>query len=171
LLGGRLTELAAIENGVGLTTLRTWMAKGDEENADPLYRDFRRAIKSALQQAKQKSIDAIMEARDGVKTTKIKTVEKTETVIIDGVPVTRTTKTTTQEVGSARYWQAAAWLLERQYPEEFARVYRPDDDRDDDDSGPKLIRRGMMGPGEESVIDVEATEVEPKELTQGERAR
>ena len=156
---GRTNQLAAIENGIGVSTFCLWQAIGRGEKPEQCYLDFLDAVEGARLVAKQKCIDAIMEARDGIKTTKIKTVKKTEQVIIDGKPVTRTTDVTTREVGNVKSWQAGAWLLERQYPAEFGRVNRPDDLGDSDDVGPKQIKRGMLGPGDEPAIDIEATDL------------
>lgn len=62
LQAGNYVETAARYAGVAPTTFYRWMEQGEQDGANPLYREFRDAVESARAQAEVRSIALIQQA-------------------------------------------------------------------------------------------------------------
>jgi len=145
--GNYSKESAAIFAGISSRTMYAWLAKGRGEKPKPVYKQFLQGVEKALAESKARSIATIERARDTTHKKHVKKVVQTRELIIKGVSATEITTTETHDVIEVANWQPAAWLLERRFPDEFGRRDRRDEE-DESDTGPRLIKRGMPGPGE-----------------------
>jgi transposase len=59
---GNYLEVAAQYAGIGATTLYRWMALGEDETADDIYREFRQAVESARSAAEVRNVALIQKA-------------------------------------------------------------------------------------------------------------
>lgn len=120
--------------GVGESTIHRWRQQGEAEGGE-LGELVDRLAKAKLSWKRYNLARIASAARGGEETTK--RVTKYDR---DG-NVTETVETTTTHASS---WQAAAWILERLSPAEFAKVSRLDISGDEQDARP----------GEGSAADV-----------------
>lgn len=104
--------------GIGTTTFDTWMEKGKDKKK-PAYYNFRKRVKKIKAQMEREALGAIKNAYKGGAT-----IQETKmTVKPKGTEITKITK----EVGPL--WQAAAWLLERRFVEDYGRYKAEDNGR------------------------------------------
>ena len=113
---GATFAIAARLSGVSYHTVREWRKRGLESDPNDrsaqIFRDFVDAIEVALVQRKNVLIGQVQRGARGEEPTRVRQVE---TVNAKGEVTSRKT---------IREWDGArlsAWLLERQYPDEFGR--------------------------------------------------
>jgi len=98
--------------GVAEGTGREWLSRGLGTHSDrpdyAVFAEFAEAIKKAEFEFKQDAIANISKAAKGSKSVRVK-----EGVDRNGEPIIETSTETRSS------WQAAAWLLERKYPQEW----------------------------------------------------
>lgn len=107
---GNYVETAAAACGVSKVTLYDWLKRGARAKAGK-FRDFSDAVAEATARAEARDLLAIDRAAAGhdvVKTTRKVGSDKT----------VEETTTTTRESD----WRAAAWRLERKYPDRWGRI-------------------------------------------------
>jgi hypothetical protein len=110
-LAAGLTRVCASERaGIADRTLRRWLAKASN---DPAMASFLSAIKKAERDAEAKNVRIILAACEGGQVLDRKTTTHTKR---DG-----TTETEVTEKYSQGQWQAAAWWLERKFPESWGK--------------------------------------------------
>lgn len=107
--------------GVSHEAFMTWMRIGrDEPDTHPVHAQFRRRVIEIRRLLEAESHDIIRRAARGGD----EVVETTVKMSPNGPEVTRTVKK------ERKQWQAAAWYLERRYPEDYAqRFISPGDDK------------------------------------------
>lgn len=110
---GAYIETAAALAGVHKGTFYTWLKLGAKDEGEKLYRDFNAAVEKALAESERDDLAVIEKASRGYEVIKTKIV-----TYKDG-----TVEETTER--SAKFdWQAAAWRLERRFPERWAKIDR-----------------------------------------------
>ncbi|OGG56630.1 MAG: hypothetical protein A3F84_08380 [Candidatus Handelsmanbacteria bacterium RIFCSPLOWO2_12_FULL_64_10] len=110
---GCYVETAAALAGLHKDTFYAWLKKGAQEDGEKIYRDFSAAVEKALAESERDDLAVIEKAGRGYEVTKEKTV-----VYKDG------SVETTTETSTRFNWQAAAWRLERRFPERWAKIDR-----------------------------------------------
>lgn len=127
---GVSVEVACANAGISPATHYNWMKQARDELArvadnprasvrkqyQPQV-EYLEAVEKALTDAYVRNLGIVQAAAQGGRVTKSVTHE---TVDADG----NVTGRRTEEHRSAPQWQAAAWFLERRFPEEFARTYK-----------------------------------------------
>lgn len=140
---GNYMETAASFAGINKDTLFAWLKRGKRDKSGP-YRDFSDAVSRALAEAETSALASIEQAASGG-TVVAKTTVITETVTKSG---TTTHKTVTTETYQPPQWQAAAWRLERRFPDRWALAKRGEEDSAIQQATPllgeflKVIREG-----------------------------
>lgn len=130
--GMSLADCAAVA-GIGKTTLIDWISDGRLATAGSPLAVFATDMEKARLTWKRSMLQVIARAADGSgKTTRVKYGPNGDVV-------------ETVETEHPMAWQAAAWLLERTWPEEFARVTRMEAFTTDPDEPP----------GPQGEVDVE----------------
>jgi len=109
---GNYINVACRAAGIAQRTYERWIARGEEEKSGR-YVAFVAAIKKAEASAEQHCIDLIEGAAVGPVTT-TKTVNKPN-------PDGQGTIEEVTETVAPGSWHAAAWLLERKYPDRWGR--------------------------------------------------
>ena len=110
---GCYVETAAALAGVHKDTFYSWLKKGAKDEGEKVYRDFNAAVEKALAESERDDLAVIEKASRGYEVVKTKVV-----TYKDG-----TTEETTER--STKFdWQAAAWRLERRFPERWAKIDR-----------------------------------------------
>ena len=96
--------------GIDYSTYRTWLKKGLDSNY-PVHAAFRRRINKILANIEMKKLRTIQKAAEGYlqRDKKVKISKRGKTTII-----------TIRDV--APDWKAAAWILERRYPERYGKA-------------------------------------------------
>lgn len=124
---GNYIETAAAYAGISKDSLYKWLKKGAKSRNSPnplsedeLYRSFSYAMEKALADSEAHDVAVIAQAARGGAIIGRKTITK-HTVGDDGRPIETTT---TEEDLAAPVWQAAAWRLERKFPEKWGRRER-----------------------------------------------
>jgi hypothetical protein len=135
---GLFDQQIALENGVDVSTLKSWVERGlDEEGIEP-YRSFAEDYIREAIALEQRLLTTVMEASEPYAATK-------ETIEIEAVAagfnetdwddvesydsppgsklVRRTTKSRESRRGD---WKAAAWVLERRWPLRWSSSRQPD---------------------------------------------
>ena len=121
--GMSLADCAAVA-GIGKTTLIDWISDGRRATAGSPLAVFATDLEKARLTWKRSMLQVIARAADGgAKTTRVKYGPNGKVV-------------ETVETEHPMAWQAAAWLLERTWPEEFARVTRMEAFTTDTDETP-----------------------------------
>lgn len=117
---------AARHAGIGKSTFYRWKAKAENAKSG-LFRELREAIKKANVEAEghllgiiQKTAKGGLTVTETVEEYEVKDGEKT---IIKGKTTRKTTLPT---------WTAAAWILERRFPDKYGRFVQPRGDEEDD---------------------------------------
>lgn len=95
--------------GIDYSTYRTWLAKGKNPSY-PVHAVFRRRVKKILASIELKKLQTIQKAAEGylLRDKKIKISKKGKTTII-----------TVREIPID--WKAAAWILERRFPDRYGK--------------------------------------------------
>lgn len=102
-------ETAAAYAGIEKDTFYRWLKMGARAKSGP-YREFSDAIKQTMGEAEVRDLAVISKAANGYDVVKTKRV-----IGSDG-------KVETEETTSREFsWQAAAWRLERKYPQKWGR--------------------------------------------------
>jgi hypothetical protein len=109
---GAYVETAAALAGVNKTTFYDWLRKGARAKRGA-YHDFSLAVEEALAQSEADDLAVIEKAGRGYEVRRTKAVRSE-----DG------TVETTVETSTRFDWQAAAWRLERRFPERWGRSAR-----------------------------------------------
>ncbi len=128
ILAGAPQAVAAAHGGIAESTHHAWCARGRAAQeaaesgrpvpeADGPYRDYLTAVEHARREWELRQIALIQRAAQGQPWEKRKTVTVT---MPDGSVKT----TTTVDTGVTYYWAAAAWLLERRLPQQYASLHR-----------------------------------------------
>lgn len=105
---GASYRAAAMAAGITETTIYIWKKHAREGKAD--YLEFIEEMKKVEAEAQVALLATIAIAAQGYQKTKIRT-----TVLPDG-------RTEREEVvEQQKHWQAAAWILERRWPDQYAR--------------------------------------------------
>jgi hypothetical protein len=112
------SKFAAQRAGVSERSLREWLAKGRKAKSGPHF-----ALSAALKKAEADAIsrNTAMVQRAAAERDEV-TVKETVTTDANGQTITKR-ETTTKKVFD---WCAAAWWLERRYPDQFGRPNRPE---------------------------------------------
>lgn len=112
---------AARVAGTSKDTYMNWMRMGrDEPERYPVHAEFRRRVIEIRRKLEAESLDIISRAARGGD----EVVETTVKITKGGPEVTRTRKK------ERKQWQAAAWYLERTWPEDYAQKHIiPDSDQ------------------------------------------
>lgn len=111
---GNSIEASAASAGIDERTFYNWMKQGQSEDGpDEIYIQFFQDIKKAQAYAEMKSLATVRKAGSGYQTKTVKTTTKQ-----DGSVETVVT------VGKEINWQAAAWYLERKYPERWGNTQK-----------------------------------------------
>ena len=129
---------ACVLSNVRKSTGLEWLQRGRGEHkrkAAPVFTAFAQAIDKAEAEFEQESLKTISEAGQPHEVKKSKVVQYK-----DG------RKEQTVETRTQRSWQALAWLLERKYPDRYARKWRPE--TDEGDEPPHVVNLPAGGPGE-----------------------
>lgn len=160
---GMTVEMAARHVGVAPKTLRSWLMKGAGEDAEGPGSPEHEALFVEWNQATAEffadQMKAVHEAGAGVE------VVTTETETIDGPEGTtvrsRTTKTTKKD------WKAAAFLLERVFPDHMGPKRRPEREEGSRVQPRRVLVLGAIDPScivEAKVVDVkgDSDETRPK---------
>lgn len=138
--------LACQHAGISIRTYHAWITRGRNDllalaehtgidpddldlttipnlDTDWPYVHFLHVTTKARTDYQLENLALIQQAARGYETTTTKTVERLERDPASGqmVAVSRTTETTTRP---ERQWTASAWLLERRFPDEYARTIR-----------------------------------------------
>lgn len=109
--------------GIHKRTLERWRKKGELAKSGPYCR-FYRSIKKAEVEARMILLTRINDASAGRQVVREKRVERNANGEVKRiVKITRTLPPV---------WQAAAWILERRYPDEFGRNAKPRVSESDD---------------------------------------
>jgi len=105
-------EHAARYGGIDKTTFYRWLEKGEAQGRGA-YRDFRNAVKDAEGQAEASWLATVEQASRGKVVDKVvKRYDKRTGQLIEEV--------STQEWLQPPQWTAAAWKLERRYPDAYS---------------------------------------------------
>ena len=132
---GMTYERACTVAGICFQTYRNWQLRGERDKSG-IYFEFLEAVKKAEAEAELMHLGAIVKASKGGD--EVREVRRT---MVDGQLV--------NEIISIRpaapQWQAAAWLLERRYPER----YRRRDDAASSSSVPPKITLTWTGKSDE----------------------
>jgi hypothetical protein len=96
--------------GIDTSTYHRWLKLGKESESG-IYRDFYNALKKAESDAESFLICRIREAAEGTQTIKRKYV-----FMPDG-----SRQLSEENIAVDSHWQAAAWFLERRYPDRWSR--------------------------------------------------
>lgn len=135
-------KTAATAAGIGERTFYDWLTRAEKDTADGIYSQFSQAVKEAQAAAEIRHLKIIDKAATGYNEVQTRVVEKVE-IDKHGVfhDITETTTTTTRKF----QWQASAWILERTYPQKYARAPRdePAPTRDGDDYEQRLSSAGQ----------------------------
>lgn len=157
-------KFACVQAGLDRATFYRWMAIAEKAKELPGPRpagiqklcDFYDQVKAAEAKSVLNAIGTVQRAaaeRDEV----TKTVA--EKVDADGKAYTETT-TVTRKVFN---WQAAAWLLERRHPEEFARKYKMEHSQ-----GPSAAEQGRLEEAKRKAVAKELEHIFP-DMAKGKR--
>lgn len=114
-------NVAARAVGIEPGTVRSWITRGATARRGTVFAEFAAAIADARAKAAQSNVVELRGAARGGALLG-RTTETVEKLGPDGEVVER--KTTTTERRAGPDWRANAWWLERQLPQEFARVER-----------------------------------------------
>lgn len=114
-LGMKIKDVCAIGD-ISPDTYFAWIKRG-ENGEGKMYSDFSDAVKKAVPIAKAARINMILEAARGGQeiTEKRITSRKVGEANVEVIEQVATVRQ------AAPQWQATAWLLERQFPNEFGR--------------------------------------------------
>ena len=129
---GAYLETAAAYAGVSKQALFKWLKRGREQKRG-LYRNFVDAVEKAMADAELRDLALISRAAAGVPIKKTKTIKRANGTI-----------ETTVEESTQVSWQAAAWRLERRFPDRYGRRYAKQDNETENDEPkpPKIIGFG-----------------------------
>lgn len=98
---GNYMETAAHLNGIGTSTLHSWLKRGNESTAPKLYREFLAAVNAAIAEAEDTDLTLIDAAARGWKTQR----DSQGNIIREG---------------RGPNWKASAWRMERRHPRRWA---------------------------------------------------
>jgi hypothetical protein len=129
---GTPQEDAAAAVGVTGRTLRSWKRKGLDGVAD-IYTSFASALKKAEAECLVANVEVINKAAMGHDITITKITNKT-----DGSKVIETTNKREFD------WCAAAWMLERRYPEKFALRHKKEIEAAVEAAIEKRVKDGLL---------------------------
>jgi hypothetical protein len=149
---GNPGKIAAKAAGVSERAFFYWLAWGRKKK-DPIYIAFLAAVEKAEGISAKSSVAVVKKAANGVKATITKVIK-----FPDG---TEKTETTTKK---EYHWQAAAWLLERTNPEEFALKYKRELESLVESALDKAIKNGQL---KLNVNDNEKTKTESEAKEKG----
>ena len=129
---------ACVLSNIRKSTGLEWLQRGRGEHkrkTAPVFTSFAQAIDKAEAEFEQDALKDIKEAGQPHEVKKTKVVKRKDGVI-----------ETTIEVSVKRDWKALMTLLERKYPDRYARKWRPE--TDEGDEPPKVVNLPAGGPGE-----------------------
>lgn len=114
-------ETAASFAGIDQDTYHEWLKRGAREEKG-IYKEFSEAINKALAEGEVRGIANIQRAANGYDVVRTRTTTEQKPVKDDAGKMGMATVTTTTEEKSREFaWQAQAWLLERRFPNHWAR--------------------------------------------------
>lgn len=118
---GMYLEDACILSKLDISTARYWLKRGESPGCHPQYAEFLTQFREAMSGVEHRHVTTVNDAAEG-----ITPVEEIKEVYVQDpnnsaelVLVERTKKLT-----KGRSWQAAAWMLERQFPSKYGRLNR-----------------------------------------------
>lgn len=113
--GGSLADCAAL-TGIGESTLHDWLRDGRLAAPDSPLAEFAESLENARVEWKRANLARVAAAAHGgeIATKRVTRLDSAGNVV-------EIIETITTHTGA---WQAAAWILERQFPMEFGRVIR-----------------------------------------------
>lgn len=123
----------ALRHGIDVTTLKSWIDRGIDEDAEEPFKSFAEAYIKALIQLEEGVIGTILAASDEYK----RLVESTEEYLGSqsggdydsadfSVPVGLTRKTKKETAHLRGDWKAAAWYAERRWPLRWGITRQPE---------------------------------------------
>lgn len=124
----------ALKHGIDVTTLKSWVDRGIDEDADEPYRSFAEAYIKAAIELEEGVIGTILNAADEY-TRELEAVEEWQPVggadlsdvdSADSVPRGGGRKTKKEAVHVRGDWKAAAWYAERRWPLRWGLTRQPE---------------------------------------------
>src|ERR1043165_489028 len=114
-------ETACAFVGISREGFYEWMRRGAREDSG-IYKDFAEAVNKATAEGEIRGVSNIQKAANGYDVLKTRTVtEQRPAKGEDGKTSIVTVTSTTEEKSREFAWQAQAWLLERRFPNRWAR--------------------------------------------------
>jgi len=148
---GCYIETAAALGGIHKDTFYEWLKRGNRQSKGK-YREFSDAVKKALAEAESRELKIIDKAAQGYTVVKTKRVEHPDGKVEE-----------THEESHRFNWQAAAWKLERCFPDRWTRRLTVSSGDEDQNEQPTELVREMdaltFPPGPEPA------EAEPGEVS------
>jgi hypothetical protein len=156
----------AMKNGLDVTTLKSWVERGIDEDAEEPFSSFAEAYILAAIALEEKTVGTILSAADPWDSRKRSTEESSfsgganadDCDSRDSEPRPYSSKKTKRERASHRGdWKAAAWFLERRWPLRWGLTRQPE-------GGPKeAIKLPEASQSRKRRVD-EMTQAPPPEL-------